>query len=169
MRRSGASAAQQAGHQTHPFKRVLVVDDDLLIRQLNAAVLNRFGYRTKTAEDGAAAWKALQANSYDLLVTDHNMPKVSGIELVKKVHSAQMALPVILASGDLPWQELGRNPWLQPVATLAKPITGDQLLATVTKVLGEADSTREQIEPLPTFSQGNFGIRALVVSNPGCP
>ena len=133
---------------------MLVVDDDVLIREFIAAVLSRFGYQTKTAQDGAAAWKALRANGYDLLITDNNMPRVSGVELVKKVRSAHMALPVILASGDLPTRELDRNPWLQPVATLAKPFTGEKLLGTVKKVLREADRAREQTEPLPIFSQG---------------
>jgi hypothetical protein len=46
-----------------------------------------------------------------------------------------MALPVILASGTIPTEELLRNPWLQPVATLAKPFLHRQLLATVNEVL----------------------------------
>ena len=82
------------------------------------------------------------------------MPNVSGVDLVKKVRSAHMTLPVILASGDLPTRELARNPWLQPVATLAKPFTGEELLGTVKKVLREADRAREQTESLPIFSQG---------------
>ena len=93
----------------------------MLIRKLCTRVLRDFGYQTETANDGAAAWKALQANVYDLLITDNNMPRVSGVELVKKVRSARMALPVILVSGNLPTGELESNPWLQPVATLAKP------------------------------------------------
>ena len=60
---------------------------------------------------------------------------LSGVELVKKVRSARMTLPVILASGALPTDELNRNPWLQPVATLVKPFTGGQLLETVNELL----------------------------------
>jgi DNA-binding NtrC family response regulator len=114
-----------------------VVDDDVDIRKVNAEVLSRFGYQTETAEDGAAAWEALQADGYDLLITDNKMPKVSGIELVKKVRSARMTLPVILAAGALPAQELERNAWLQSVATLVKPFTIRQLLETVNEVLAQ--------------------------------
>ncbi|HWW02907.1 MAG TPA: response regulator [Candidatus Acidoferrum sp.] len=165
---SGASAAPQAAGQTRPSKRILVVDDDLSIRRSCARVLSCSGYQTETAEDGAAAWEALQDNDYDLLITDNRMPRVSGVELVKKVRSAHMRLPVILASGDLPAQELDGNAWLQSVATLAKPFSGDELLGTVEKVLHEADRACEQIEPPPIFSQGKFGLRAQVVSNHGC-
>jgi hypothetical protein len=77
------------------------------------------------------------------------------------------ALPVILVSGNLPTRELDRNRWLQPVATLATPFTGHKLVGTVKKVLHETQSAREQIEPLPTFSQGKFGHRAHVVSDHG--
>ena len=123
----------------------------MLIRKICARVLRDSGYLIETAEDGAAAWKALQANSYDLLITDNNMPKVSGVELVKNVRSAQMALPVILVSGNLPMAELEGDPWLQHVATLAKPFAGDELLGIVEKVLRESAITREQTESLPIW------------------
>jgi len=130
-----------------------VVDDEGEIRQLSAGALVRFGYRVDLAEDGAAAWKALHANSYDLLITDNNMPKMSGVELVKKLRCARMTLPVILASGELPTEELDRNPWLQFAATLVKPFSSGQLLETVGTVLLDADNTRSRAAaffPVPT-------------------
>ena len=165
---SAESAAPQSRCQPRPFERILVVDDDELILRLNIAVLSCFGYQTESAEDGAAAWNALRANDYDLLITDNNMPRVSGVELVKKVRSARMTLPVILASGDLPTRELDRNPWLQPVATLAKPFTSEELLGVVRKVLSESAMTRDQTEAQPIYSQGNFGLQAQGISNHGC-
>jgi two-component system, chemotaxis family, chemotaxis protein CheY len=155
----GAAAAQPRC-PPGPCRRILVVDDDVLILHLNTAVLSRLGYQTETAEDGAAAWEALQTNRYDLLVTDNNMPRLSGVELVKKVRSARMTLPVILASGNLPTRELDQNAWLQPVATLAKPFTPAALLATVNKAFREAGVAPDQTEPVQTFSQGEFGRRA---------
>lgn len=127
---TGELASAPTGCQAYPYNRILVVDDDADIRQVNADVLSRFGYQTETAADGAAAWEALQANGYDLLITDNNLPKVSGVELVKKVRSAHMTLPVILASRALPTEELDRNPWLQSVAALVKPFVSGQLLET---------------------------------------
>ena len=131
---TGESAGAQARCRATPSNRILVVDDDADIRQVNADVLRRFGYQTETAAAGVA-WEALQANRYDLLITDNNMPKVSGIELVKKLRSARLTLPVILATRALPIEELERNPWLQPVATLVQPFLHRQLLATVSEVL----------------------------------
>src|SRR5687768_12872274 len=97
------------------------------------------GYQVDTAEDGVAGWEALHGSSYDLLITDYNMPKVSGVELVKKLRSARMALPVVLVSGAIPTEELSRNPSLKLAAMLLKPFSAEELLGTVKKVLGAAE------------------------------
>ena len=122
-------------------QRILVVEDDVVIRQLNTRVLIRSGYRVDAAEDGTAGWEALHGNSFDLLITDHDMPRLSGLELVKKVRSARMTLPVILATGTLPKEDLERHPWLQVAATLLKPFSPHQLLKTVQEVLRASDRT----------------------------
>jgi two-component system alkaline phosphatase synthesis response regulator PhoP len=138
-----ASASPQSS--TNPPCRILVVDDDIAIRQLNTRVLLHAGYEVDAAEDGAAAWSALNAENYDLVITDNNMPKVSGVELLKKLHGARMALPVIMATGTLPTEEFTKYPWLQPAATLRKPYTIEELLTTVKKVLCGTDSPGKQI------------------------
>jgi len=123
---------------TKPLHRILVIEDDAIIRKLNARVLAHSGYHVDAAENGAVGWKALRANNFDLLITDHDMPKLSGLELVKKARSAHMTLPIILATGTLPEEELGRHPSLQITATLLKPFSSDQLLETVKKILHPA-------------------------------
>jgi DNA-binding response OmpR family regulator len=112
-----------------------VVDDEAMMRTFNAEVLTSYGYHVDDAEDGALAWDRLQINSYDLLITDNVMPKVSGIQLIEKVHAARMALPVILAAGALPKNDFMQCPWLQPAAILVKPYTIDEFLGTVKNVL----------------------------------
>ena len=109
------------------------------IRRINAMVLHRAGYHVDTAEDGASGWKALKASRYDVLITDNNMPRVTGMELIKKVRSEEMPLSVILASGTVPTEELDRNPWLQLDAVLIKPYTVEAILDSVKKVLRKAD------------------------------
>jgi DNA-binding response OmpR family regulator len=126
--------------QTNPANRILFVDDSIAVREASAKALICSGYRVDVAEDGEAGWKALHATRYDLLITDHNMPKLSGVELVKKVRSAHMKLPVVLASAALPTEELNQNPWLQFAATLLKPFTVEELLQTVKAALGAANN-----------------------------
>jgi two-component system response regulator TctD len=145
------AAAKPEGNLANPPHRILVVADDRDLRRINAMVLTHAGYAVDMAEDGAAAWEALQANRYELVITDNNMPRLTGIELLKKLRSARMELPVIMATGTLPTQELAQNPWLEPVAMLAKPYATDRLLDTVKDVLRATDSLREQLEPLPEW------------------
>jgi CheY-like chemotaxis protein len=131
------AAPQQS--QTSRSQRILVVDDESAIRLLMSAVLTGSGYHVDTAEDGAGAWKALQAEPYDLLITDHNMPKITGVELVKNLRSANMGLPVVMVAGSLPAHELAQNPSLELAATILKPFALAELLDTVTNVLQMAE------------------------------
>lgn len=140
---AGEAAAMLLQSQTNPPHRILVVEDDILIRQLNVVALLRSGYDVDAAKDGAAAWEALNSDLYDLMVTDNNMPKVSGIELLQKMRAARMVMPVILATGVLPQEDFNRYPWLQPEATLVKPYTVEELVRTVKRVLREVDSTAD--------------------------
>jgi DNA-binding response OmpR family regulator len=130
--------------QVKPPHRILVVDDDAAIRCMNAEVLTRSGYYVDAAKDGAVAWDKLQLNSYDLLVIDNAMPNVTGVELLSKLHTARIALPVIMATGTLPIDEFTRHPWLEPDAILLKPYTMEELLQKVKEVLDATKYAREQ-------------------------
>ena len=120
----------------HVHRRVLVVEDDADLREIYSAVLSHAGYRVDIAEDGEAGWQALQAESYepdgyDLLITDNNMPKMSGIELIRKLRSERMILPVILASGSVPIQV----EWLHQEPVLRKPFSPEELMQKVREVM----------------------------------
>src|ERR1041384_3993095 len=100
--------------RTYPRQRILVAGDDGDVRQATAKLLTRCGYEVDTAEDGAAAWDTLQRNRYHLLITNHHIAKVSGVELLEKLRAARMALPVIMAAPALPKDEFILYPWPQP-------------------------------------------------------
>lgn len=90
-----------------PSPYILVAEDNLGARQLYMQILMCSGYRVDTAENGQAAWNALESarresGRYDLLITDNAMPELSGVDLVRKMRSAHMDLPVIMASGTAP-------------------------------------------------------------------
>ena len=63
-------------------KRVLVVDDSLTVRELERKLLLSRGYQVAVAVDGMDGWNALRAEPFDLLITDIDMPRMDGIELV---------------------------------------------------------------------------------------
>src|ERR1700742_2696464 len=95
--------AKEPANATPPPKakrppRILVVEDEPVIRFLSKNVLVHAGYHVDEAEDGDAAWRMLQRQRYDLLITDNRMPKVTGIDLIKKVRTASVDLPIIMAT-----------------------------------------------------------------------
>ena len=150
---TGQAKNASSQSQTNPPHRILVVDDDSDIRRLDAEVLKSSGYEVDTAEDGEVALHIVNDPSviYDLLITDHNMPKLSGLNLIKKLRAERMILPVIIATGTLPKQEFTKHPWLRPAAILLKPYTIDELLGTVREVLYATDSAYAQIKLLPDW------------------
>lgn len=135
--------------QTNLPVRILVVEDNLAIRQRSAEALTSSGYQVETAEDGAAGWETLQRSNYDLLITDNTMPKVSGVELVKMLRAARMTLPVVMVSGSIPLEALNGDSSLRLAATLLKPFTKAELLATVEKVLRATEEAPGHTVPMP--------------------
>jgi len=108
------------------------------------------------AEDGATAWEELQANSYNLLIADQKIPKVSGVVLLKKIHAAHMALPVIIATKTLPTRKFSHLPWLQPATILRKPYTFERLLGTVKNVLYATAIVRGEIAASSNWQSQSF-------------
>lgn len=148
---AGAPASTARQSQPNPPKRILVVDDDPSLRQIYTEVLTQADYEVDTAEDGAVAWDALQVNGYDLLITDNNMPNVTGVDLLKKVHAARMTLPVIMATGTYPAEEFSRFSWIQPDTTLLKPYSMAEFLGAVKEVLCVNDDARAELSPPPAW------------------
>lgn len=97
-------------------------------------ILKNAGHHVDTAVDGEAAWRALQGRNYHLLVTDHIMPGVSGLALVRQLRVAGVAVPVVMVSGSvesLDTARLSSDPWSRIHAFVRKPFTTSDLLAAV--------------------------------------
>ena len=137
---------------TNTSRRILVAEDDALMLRVNVKMLAKSGYAVDGAADGALAWDALQLNSYDLLITENKMPKLSGVDLLRKMFAAQMALPVIMVSQAMPMDELSREPWLQIDAMLAKSYAVEEFLVAVRNVLLANHDAHDEIG-LPSIWQ----------------
>jgi CheY-like chemotaxis protein len=121
---------------------ILIVDDDAGVREVLASLLRRSGYRVSCANNGEAGWEALCANSYDALVTDHAMPRLTGLDLLRRVRAGTLkALPVILISGEMPWAEADLLDLVWPGVAMEKPFSFFELLTSVRSVLTMANRT----------------------------
>jgi two-component system sensor histidine kinase and response regulator WspE len=83
-----------------PRKRVLVVDDSMTVRELQRKLIDARGYAVEVAVDGMDAWNAVRNGAFDLVITDVDMPRLDGIELVKLIRSdsALKSLPIVIVS-----------------------------------------------------------------------
>ncbi|MFJ3046340.1 hybrid sensor histidine kinase/response regulator [Herbaspirillum chlorophenolicum] len=92
-----AGAAQDTGEAR---KKVLVVDDSLTVRELERKLLSNRGYQVTVAVDGMDGWNAVRTEHFDLVITDIDMPRMDGIELVMLIRGAPslQSLPVMIVS-----------------------------------------------------------------------
>jgi len=81
-------------------KRVLVIDDSLTVRELEKRLLEEHGYRVDVAVDGMDGWNAVRRNRYHLVITDVDMPRMDGIELVSSMRKDNHlnSIPVMIIS-----------------------------------------------------------------------
>ena len=115
---------------------ILLVDDDALVSTGTAAMLEDLGHRVIEATSGAQALGLLGANpDVDLMITDHAMPEMTGLELSARVRAVLPDLPVVLASG---YADLPALAAAQPLlARLAKPFLQDDIARVISEVCPE--------------------------------
>lgn len=103
---------------------VLVVDDETIILWGTAALLESLGHKVIRANSGVRALEALHdCQEITALLTDFQMPNMSGIELAEEARRLRPDLPVIMATGHTSLQSTTGRPWV----VLAKPFTRDEL------------------------------------------
>ncbi|SPS00728.1 hybrid sensor histidine kinase/response regulator [Cupriavidus taiwanensis] len=134
--RQGAAASVQAR-----ARRVLVVDDSLTVRELQRKLLAGRGYDVTVAVDGMDGWNVLRAEPFDLVITDIDMPRMDGIELVRRIRqdAALRQLPVMVVSYKDREQDRQRGLEAGADYYLAKGSFHDAaLLDAVQDLIGEA-------------------------------
>lgn len=116
--------------------KVLIVDDQLVVRKLVSEHLARSGHQSVAVESAEQCLRRLEGDSYDLVISDIEMPGRSGLDLLSDIRSSIPDLPVILISGSNdPWHE--RRSAELGAGYLRKPFSQDALLRAMQAVLPE--------------------------------
>jgi DNA-binding NtrC family response regulator len=131
--------------------RVLVVDDEPDICLLNSELLIDLSYDVDVAEDGIAAWDLLGKNEYALMITDNRMPRMSGVELLQKLHITHRFVPTIMATGTMPDEQVTCQPWFQVVTTLVKPYTLEEFLTAVKRSIRKCSNLHRRPDPYVAY------------------
>ena len=135
--------SQQARAEKAGRKRVLVVDDSLTVREVERRLLENHGYEVTVAVDGMDGWNAVQSSRFDLVVTDVDMPRMDGIDLLKRIKgiAPTKSIPVMIVSYKD--QEEYRTKGLEAGASyyLTKSSFHDEtLINAVRDLIGEAEN-----------------------------
>lgn len=134
------------------------MDDDAQIRDIVAGMLRGAGYSAHCAEDGEAGWAVFCANHFDALITDHEMPRLTGLDLIRRVRAVPAKVPVILMSGRMPCDEESLSQLLPPGIALKKPFSIVDLLTQLrAMLLPAALSTQTFFDPIGSGPSGLLG------------
>jgi signal transduction histidine kinase len=119
---------------------VLIVDDDNLVMTGTAAMILDLGHTAIEAHSGAEALAVLGSGlKVDVVLTDHAMPAMTGLQLAEFIHTRFPGLPIILATG---YAELPVDPATLGIARLAKPCTQHEIAAAIHQAVRVPASSR---------------------------
>ncbi|RUA28873.1 MAG: response regulator [Bacteroidetes bacterium] len=120
------------------IKKVLIAEDSSVIQNLTKKILMMQNYSIHSAKNGEQVLKALESESFDIILMDINMPKMDGMECSRAIRALddkeKSAIPIIAITGNAKnysiedFKEAGINEYLQ------KPLNFDQLVETVKKL-----------------------------------
>src|SRR5262249_37216460 len=117
--------------QTPESIHVLLIDDEVRVRDLAKRALERQGFEVTTAENGAVALGKMKQKVPDLVITDLVMPKMDGTETLKEIRRGWDLLPVIILTGFPDNEHMKRAMDFSPFTLLAKPCPTEQLVQTI--------------------------------------
>lgn len=130
-----ANAAHPRETQDPAQLNILAVDDDVLVLFNTAEMLRDEGHQVTTAHSAAQALEHLRTSRFDLLITDHAMPKMTGAQLAIEAWNIKPDLPILLVSG---YAEIPAGTLAKRIPLLAKPFSqADLLLAVATVASGD--------------------------------
>ncbi|MFA6499242.1 MAG: PAS domain S-box protein [Desulfurivibrionaceae bacterium] len=118
-------------------ERILFIDDEIMLMDLARMMLGSFGYRVDAYVSSVEALAAFQKSpdDYDLIITDMNMPQMSGDILAKRIKAIRPSMPILLCTGysDKVTADLTESGIIDAIAM--KPIVGEQLARIIRRVL----------------------------------
>ncbi len=119
-------------------KRILIVDDDEMVRMALNELLKPEGYEIHIASGGAEALKRLDENGYDLLMLDIIMPEMDGFELCKRIREIEdyRETPIVFLSAKSREEDRAKGLDVGANLFLSKPISPDKLLKIVSDTIG---------------------------------
>jgi DNA-binding NtrC family response regulator len=143
--------------------QILIADDEQNIRRVLEAILRRAGFRTQSVGDGQAALEALRAGGeegFAALVTDLKMPKMDGMELLRRVKEEREELPVVMITAHGSVDSAVEAVKLGAFDYVEKPFEDKAIRSIVTKAVAHYEAAADRARALPAddTENGRFGL-----------
>lgn len=118
--------------------KILSVDDSMVIRDLIKAILIENGHEVVTANDGVEGLAAVRAQQFDLILSDINMPNMTGISMVSKVRrlANYEHIPIIMLTTESSDFKKNKSKNVGATGWLQKPFDPERLMKAVNKLVG---------------------------------
>lgn len=123
---------------------ILLVEDDIKLRQLFGTVLTKNGYRTIGAGDGAKALEILDKEYIDIIISDIMMPNMDGYELTKSLRDANMSIPILMISAKESYSDKKQGFLAGTDDYMVKPIDVNEMVLRVGALLRRAKIISEK-------------------------
>ncbi len=125
---------------TNPNMRILIVDDFSTMRKIIKNILRQLGFNNVVeADDGTTAWEVLNKDNIEFVISDWNMPKMSGIELLRKVRASEEfgALPFLMVTAEAQQENIIEAVQAKVSNYIVKPFTPETLGQKIQKIFGK--------------------------------
>jgi len=117
--------------------RVLIVDDFSTMRRIIKNILRQLGFNNIIeADDGTAAWEVLTKDQVDFIISDWNMPQMTGIELLRKVRASEEFgdLPFLMVTAEAQQENIIEAVQAKVSNYIVKPFTAETLVQKINKI-----------------------------------
>ena len=115
-------------------KRILIADDEEIVRVLLLETLKHYDYEIDAVENGLEAMSHIEKKSYDLVITDYMMPKMDGLELTQRIKAKCPSTPILVITGSAPVDDLLKS---GATAYIMKPFKIFELQGMLETILKE--------------------------------
>lgn len=145
--------------------KILVVDDENSLRELLTILLQREGYLVEQANDGLAAFEMAQAIAYDLIISDIQMPRMSGIELLRQLREQNNDVTVMMITAFSSTEEAVEAMKLGAYDYITKPFKNDEIRLVIKNAL-EREQLQQENRQLKQQLGQRFSFQSLIGSSP---
>lgn len=121
------------------MKRILIIENDILLLKTLKSLLEARGYQTVLAKDGKEALSYIEKEKFDLVLTDLMLPYASGMEILEKLKTATHKTPVIIVSASHSEDSITEGFNLGADDYIKKPFTPGELISRITRLIDRAE------------------------------